>query len=57
MVEDARLTPEWIRDTLLPVLADPERVAAMSRAAAALGVRDADATLAAAVLDVIGDGR
>jgi UDP-N-acetylglucosamine--N-acetylmuramyl-(pentapeptide) pyrophosphoryl-undecaprenol N-acetylglucosamine transferase len=57
MVEDARLTPEWIRDTLLPVLADPGRVAAMSRAAAALGVRDADATLAGAVLDVIGDGR
>jgi len=57
MVEDARLTPEWIRDTLLPVLTDPARVAAMSRAAAALGVRDADATLAAAVLDVIGDGR
>ena len=23
LVEDARLTPEWIRDTLLPLLADP----------------------------------
>ena len=30
MVEDAGLTPEWIRDTLLPILLDPERVAAMS---------------------------
>ena len=57
LVDDADLSPEWIRDTLLPVLADPGRVAGMSRAAAALGVRDADARLAAAVLAVTGDGR
>jgi UDP-N-acetylglucosamine--N-acetylmuramyl-(pentapeptide) pyrophosphoryl-undecaprenol N-acetylglucosamine transferase len=57
VVEDARLTPEWIRDTLLPLLADPGRVAGMSRAAAAFGVRDADTKLAAAVIDVIRDGR
>jgi UDP-N-acetylglucosamine--N-acetylmuramyl-(pentapeptide) pyrophosphoryl-undecaprenol N-acetylglucosamine transferase len=57
IIEDARLTPEWIRDTLLPVLTDPGRVAAMSRAAAALGVRDADAKLAAEVIGVIRDGR
>ncbi len=57
IVEDSRLTPEWIRDTLLPVLLDPGQVAAMSRAAAALGVRDADTRLAAEVLSVIRDGR
>jgi UDP-N-acetylglucosamine--N-acetylmuramyl-(pentapeptide) pyrophosphoryl-undecaprenol N-acetylglucosamine transferase len=57
VVEDSRLTPEWIRDTLLPLLADPGRVAGMSRAAAGLGVRDADARLAAAVLAVTGAGR
>lgn len=57
VVGDARLTPEWIRDTLLPVLADPGRLAAMSRAAAAFGVRDADSKLAAEVIAVIRDGR
>jgi UDP-N-acetylglucosamine--N-acetylmuramyl-(pentapeptide) pyrophosphoryl-undecaprenol N-acetylglucosamine transferase len=57
IVEDSRLTPEWIRDTLLPILLDPGQVAAMSRAAAALGVRDADTRLAAEVLSVIRDGR
>ena len=50
VVEDAGLTPEWIRDTLLPVLTDPARLAHMSRAAAALGVRDADTRLAAEVI-------
>ena len=57
IVEDSRLTPEWIRDTLLPILLDPDRLAAMSRAAAALGVRDADTRLAAEVISAIGDSR
>lgn len=42
MVADADLRPEWIKDTLLPLLTDPARLAAMSAAAAALGRRDAD---------------
>src|SRR5580700_8163595 len=42
IVDDAALTPEWIADTLLPVLLDPELVAAMSRAAAGAGRRAAD---------------
>ncbi|MGH8866669.1 MAG: UDP-N-acetylglucosamine--N-acetylmuramyl-(pentapeptide) pyrophosphoryl-undecaprenol N-acetylglucosamine transferase, partial [Actinomycetes bacterium] len=45
MVEDAALTADWVRSRLLPVLADPERVAAMSTAASALGRRDADEAL------------
>ncbi len=53
LVEDADLTPEWIRDTLLPVLLDIDRVASMSEAAAALGRADADRELARAVIDVI----
>ena len=53
VIEDARLTPEWIRDTVLPILLDPARVADMARAAAALGVRDADTRLAAEVIGVI----
>ena len=56
IVADADLTPAWIRDTLLPVLLDPELVAAMSEAAAELGRRDADQRLAAEVLRVMRDG-
>ncbi len=55
MIEDAKLTPEWIRDTVLPVLRDPARTAAMSQAAAGLGRRDADTRLASEVLAIIGD--
>ena len=58
VVDDAQLSPEWIADTLLPVLLDPELVAAMSRAAAGAGRRDADRRLAAEVIDVMrGEGR
>ncbi len=53
LVEDADLTPEWIRDTLLPVLLDIDRVASMSESAAALGRADADRELARVVIDVI----
>ena len=53
IVDDAELSPAWIVETLLPVLLDPELVAAMSQAAAGAGRRDADRWLAAAVIDVI----
>ena len=53
IVDDAQLSPEWIADTLLPVLLDPELVAAMSRAAAEAGRRDADRWLAEAVIEVV----
>jgi UDP-N-acetylglucosamine--N-acetylmuramyl-(pentapeptide) pyrophosphoryl-undecaprenol N-acetylglucosamine transferase len=52
IVEDAELSPEWIRGVLLGVLLDHERVAAMSRAAAGVGNRDADSDLAVRVLQV-----
>ena len=55
IVDDAALTPEWIADTLLPVLLDPELVAAMSRAAAGVGRRDADRRLAGEVFAVLRD--
>ncbi len=57
VVEDSRLTPEWIRGTLLPVLLDSGALAAMAGAAAAFGVRDADTRLAAEVISVAGGGR
>jgi UDP-N-acetylglucosamine--N-acetylmuramyl-(pentapeptide) pyrophosphoryl-undecaprenol N-acetylglucosamine transferase len=53
IVDDSQLSPEWIADTLLPVLLDPELVAAMSHAAQGAGKRDADRWLAAAVMDVM----
>jgi UDP-N-acetylglucosamine--N-acetylmuramyl-(pentapeptide) pyrophosphoryl-undecaprenol N-acetylglucosamine transferase len=56
--DDAQLSPEWIADTLLPVMLDPELVAAMSRAAAEAGRRDADRRLAAEIINVVrGGGR
>jgi UDP-N-acetylglucosamine--N-acetylmuramyl-(pentapeptide) pyrophosphoryl-undecaprenol N-acetylglucosamine transferase len=53
LVTDADLTPEWIRDTLLPVLINIDQVADMSEAAHSLGRRDADRSLAEAVIKVI----
>jgi UDP-N-acetylglucosamine--N-acetylmuramyl-(pentapeptide) pyrophosphoryl-undecaprenol N-acetylglucosamine transferase len=52
MVADAELSPDWIEHVLLPVLLDPERVAIMSRAAAASGNSAADSDLARRVLEV-----
>jgi UDP-N-acetylglucosamine--N-acetylmuramyl-(pentapeptide) pyrophosphoryl-undecaprenol N-acetylglucosamine transferase len=56
IIDDASLSPEWIADTLLPVLLDPELVAAMSHAAQGAGKRDADRWLAAAVMEVMRGG-
>jgi UDP-N-acetylglucosamine--N-acetylmuramyl-(pentapeptide) pyrophosphoryl-undecaprenol N-acetylglucosamine transferase len=53
IVADAELTPAWIAETLLPVLLDSELVAAMSKAAATLGHRDADQRLAEQVIGVM----
>jgi len=57
IVDDAALSPGWIADTLLPILLDPELVAAMSHAAAGSGMRDADRRLAAEVFGVMRGGR
>ena len=53
-VADADLTPEWIESHLVPLLTDPPRLAAMARAAAREGERDADVTLARMVLSAAG---
>ena len=53
LVSDADLTPEWIRDTLLPVLVNIDQVADMSQAAGSLGRGDADRWLAEAVIEVV----
>jgi UDP-N-acetylglucosamine--N-acetylmuramyl-(pentapeptide) pyrophosphoryl-undecaprenol N-acetylglucosamine transferase len=56
LVADGELTPEWIRDTLLPVLINIDQVADMSEAAASLGRGDADRWLAEAVIEIV-DGK
>jgi UDP-N-acetylglucosamine--N-acetylmuramyl-(pentapeptide) pyrophosphoryl-undecaprenol N-acetylglucosamine transferase len=53
LVADDELTPEWIRDTLLPVLVNIDQVADMSEAAASLGRGDADRWLAEAVIKIV----
>jgi len=50
LVDDAELTADWIRSSLLPVLTNIDRVVSMSEAAASLGRKNADRALAAAVI-------
>lgn len=57
LVEDALCTPSWVRGTLLPMLADPERLRAMGASAAGLGRRDADERLVDMVLAAARGGR
>ena len=53
LVDDADLTAQWIKSSLLPVLTDIDQVAEMSEAAASMGRKDADRWLAKAVMDVV----
>lgn len=53
LVEDAELSPAWIGSTLVPVLTDPDRLAELTRHAAAAGVPDADEKLADLTLSVV----
>jgi UDP-N-acetylglucosamine--N-acetylmuramyl-(pentapeptide) pyrophosphoryl-undecaprenol N-acetylglucosamine transferase len=53
LVDDAELSAEWIKSSLLPVLTNIDQVAGMSEAAAAMGRKDADRWLAKAVIDVV----
>lgn len=46
MVEDAECTSQWVRSSLVPLMADQERLKTMSIAAAASGSRDGDEALA-----------
>jgi UDP-N-acetylglucosamine--N-acetylmuramyl-(pentapeptide) pyrophosphoryl-undecaprenol N-acetylglucosamine transferase len=50
LVADAACSAAWVESTVVPLLADPERLAAMSVAAAGLGHRNADEALARMVL-------
>ncbi|MFB9925469.1 glycosyltransferase [Amycolatopsis halotolerans] len=52
LVNDADLTPAWIEATLIPILSDPARIAAMSARASATGAPNADTVLARHVLTI-----
>lgn len=54
MVEDDRLTADWLLTEALPLVQDAERLDKMSKAAAPLGVRDADVRMANLIIDAAG---
>jgi UDP-N-acetylglucosamine--N-acetylmuramyl-(pentapeptide) pyrophosphoryl-undecaprenol N-acetylglucosamine transferase len=49
MIDNAECTPEWVSDTVVPLLQDDRRLTEMGRAAEAFGIRDGDERLAAIV--------
>jgi UDP-N-acetylglucosamine--N-acetylmuramyl-(pentapeptide) pyrophosphoryl-undecaprenol N-acetylglucosamine transferase len=57
LVDDAELTPAWLMANLAARITDPRVLAAMSRAAAGTGNREAGPVLAERVLDVVAQFR
>lgn len=57
LVDNADLDPAWIETTLIPVLADPERISAMSARASSASAADAGLVLARHVLTVVAERR
>ncbi|WP_410657317.1 UDP-N-acetylglucosamine--N-acetylmuramyl-(pentapeptide) pyrophosphoryl-undecaprenol N-acetylglucosamine transferase [Amycolatopsis sp. lyj-112] len=57
LVDDAGFDPAWIETTLIPVLTDPGRIAAMSARASTAGAADADVVLARHVLTAVAERR
>ncbi|WP_442874390.1 UDP-N-acetylglucosamine--N-acetylmuramyl-(pentapeptide) pyrophosphoryl-undecaprenol N-acetylglucosamine transferase [Amycolatopsis sp. NBC_00438] len=57
LVDDAGLGPAWLATTLIPVLTDPGRVAAMAARAAAAGAPDGGDVLARHVLTAVAGRR
>ncbi|MCG2623853.1 undecaprenyldiphospho-muramoylpentapeptide beta-N-acetylglucosaminyltransferase [Arthrobacter sp. I2-34] len=57
LVADREFTPDWVGRQLVPLLQDPQRLAAMAAAARALGIRDADERMAAMVFSAAGYSR
>jgi UDP-N-acetylglucosamine--N-acetylmuramyl-(pentapeptide) pyrophosphoryl-undecaprenol N-acetylglucosamine transferase len=53
LVVDAELTPGWLEQHALPLVTDPDRLAAMGAAAAAYGRRDGDEALREFVLEAV----
>jgi UDP-N-acetylglucosamine--N-acetylmuramyl-(pentapeptide) pyrophosphoryl-undecaprenol N-acetylglucosamine transferase len=53
LIDDAELSPDWIERTVVPLLRDPARLAAMGAAAAGYGRRDGDEALRAYMYEVL----
>lgn len=53
LVADQEFTPGWVESSLLPLLRDPTRLKAMSKAAYTLGIRNADQRMADLVLEAV----
>ncbi|GAA4399487.1 UDP-N-acetylglucosamine--N-acetylmuramyl-(pentapeptide) pyrophosphoryl-undecaprenol N-acetylglucosamine transferase [Tsukamurella soli] len=56
MVADGDFTPAYVRDTVVPLAQDGDRLARMGAAAAGCGHRDAAGTVAAAALELAAQG-
>jgi UDP-N-acetylglucosamine--N-acetylmuramyl-(pentapeptide) pyrophosphoryl-undecaprenol N-acetylglucosamine transferase len=54
LVDNANCTPAWVRTVLIPLLRDPDRLAAMAAASARFGIRDGDERLADLVYEAVG---
>lgn len=54
LVEDARMTADWVRSSLPPLMADKGKLESMRRAAWGYGIRDAAQVMAGRVLDLAG---
>ncbi len=52
LVANERFSAEWVRENLLPLLVDADRLARMAAAAAGTGARDAGTALAGRVLAI-----
>ncbi|GAA5161674.1 undecaprenyldiphospho-muramoylpentapeptide beta-N-acetylglucosaminyltransferase [Ornithinimicrobium tianjinense] len=50
LVDDAEVTADWVRESVIPLVTDAERLGAMAAAAAAHGERDADDRLVDLIL-------
>ena len=57
LVDNADLDPDWIETTLIPVLTNPARIAAMSARASMVGAPDAGVVLAGHVLATVAERR
>jgi len=53
LIDDAAFTPEVVTGTVLPLLADRDRLARMGEAASAYGIRDGSERLAALVTEAV----
>ncbi|GAB3142135.1 undecaprenyldiphospho-muramoylpentapeptide beta-N-acetylglucosaminyltransferase [Micromonospora sonneratiae] len=53
LVDDAEMSPDWVQRTVVPLIRDPQRLAAMGAAAAAYGRRDGDEALLEFVYEAV----